>query len=162
MSLLPGDEAPDFCLMSVNSNNDNKTEKVTLSSFKGRKVLLFFFPTSLDGVLSPTEFYQLDDLLRKSKNLNCEIIGISTDPLVSLQTFLRRRRSEAGLEDMKVILASDPLGLVGKIYKIYKDGEHKNFKAVVLVDEERKIMLFEKSDFPVGLNFKPIVDKIEN
>ena len=158
MSLLPNDEAPDFSLKSVSSDSDKM--KVTLSSFKGKKVLLFFFPTSLRGVVSPTEFYQLDDLLRE--DLNCQIIGISTDPLESLETFLRTERRDAGLENMKIILASDEAGEVGKKYKIYKEEEHKNFKAVVLIDEEGSIILFEKLDFPVGLNFKPIVDKIKN
>ena len=133
---LPSDEPPDFSLKSVSSDSD-KIEEVTLSSFKGKKVLLFFF--SLGGVVSPKEFYQLEDFLRYY-NLNCKIIGISTDPLESLETLLRTERSHAGLKDMRMILASDEMGEVGKKYKMYKEGEHKNFKDVVLIDEEGRII----------------------
>lgn len=155
--LLPNDEAPDFNLMSVNSET---IEEVSLSSFKGKKVLLVFFPIAM-GVVTPSEFYQLDHLLDEFRNLNYAVIGISTDPIESLNLWMEEKRAGGGLQGMDIILASDPSGDVGKKYNILKDEENKNFKAAVLVDEDGKIILTQKSDFPVGISFEYILDTMK-
>ena len=154
--MLPNDEAPDFTLKSL---CDGKVEEVTLSSFKGKKVLLFFYPMTF-GIVSPTEFYQLDEKMEGFKALGYEIIAITTEPLHSLKIFSQEKRCCSGLQNMNIRLASDLNGNVGRKYGIYKEDENKNFKALILLDEENKLVIFEKSDFPVGMNFEELLERI--
>ena len=148
--LLPCNvDAPDFTLQSL---YDGQEEEVTLSSFKGKKVLLFFYPMKFEVVHS--EFYHLEEKIALEGSKNLEIIAICTEPLESLKLFMQEERSD--FENIRIHLASDLNGYVGKKYGIYKEDENKNFKALILLDEENKIMMMKKSEFLVGncLNFE--------
>ena len=93
--------------------------------------------------------------------MNCEIIAITTEPVHSLKIFMEEKRCGSGLQNMNIRLASDLNGHVGRKYGIYKEDENKNFKALVLLDEEGKILIFEKSDFPVGGNFEDLLERMK-
>lgn len=72
MSLLIGDKAPDFVLFN------QKKEKVQLSSFSGKNVLLMFFPFANTSVCT-NEMCTLQEDLNKFTTLNAEVLGISID-----------------------------------------------------------------------------------
>jgi len=72
MSLKIGDLAPDFTLFS------SSVEPVTLSSFKGKNVVLMFFPLA-DTAVCTKEMCIMRDDYSKYSELNAEIIGLSVD-----------------------------------------------------------------------------------
>ncbi|PIW69829.1 MAG: peroxiredoxin, partial [Ignavibacteriales bacterium CG12_big_fil_rev_8_21_14_0_65_30_8] len=72
MSLKVGDKAPDFNLLNTNN------ERVSLSSFKGKNVVVLFFPLANTGVCTK-EMCTFRDELKSYENLNAQILGISVD-----------------------------------------------------------------------------------
>ncbi len=80
MALRVGDAAPDFTLF-----NEQK-EQVTLSSYKGRKVVLLFFPLAFTGVCT-TELCNTRDDISFYQNLDAEVLAISVDSLFTLEKF---------------------------------------------------------------------------
>lgn len=72
MSLKIGDVAPDFTLFN------QKKEKVQLNSYKGKNVLLMFFPFANTSVCT-NEMCTLQEDMNKFTNLNAEVMGISVD-----------------------------------------------------------------------------------
>jgi peroxiredoxin len=80
MTLKIGDVAPDFTLIS--------TEKtpVSLSDYKGKKVVVLFFPMAFTGV-STTELCSLRDDIATYSSLNAEILAISVDSPFTLGKF---------------------------------------------------------------------------
>ena len=80
MTLKIGDVAPDFTLIS--------TEKtpVSLSDFKGKKVVVLFFPMAFTGVCT-TELCSLRDDIATYSSLNAEILAISVDSPFTLGKF---------------------------------------------------------------------------
>lgn len=75
-----GQSAPDFTLFSSDKQD------VSLSSFKGKKVLLLFFPQAFTGTCTQELCMMRDDIARYS-NANAEVFGISVDSLFTLARF---------------------------------------------------------------------------
>ncbi len=80
MALKVGDKAPDFTLF----NQDG--EPVSLSSFKGKNVVVLFFPGANTGTCTK-EMCTFRDELKVFENLNAQILAISVDLHFSLKMF---------------------------------------------------------------------------
>ena len=80
MSIQVGQPAPDFTLF----NNDK--QEVSLSSFKGKNVVVLFFPLAFTGVCTK-ELCSVRDDIASYQGLNAEILGISVDSLFTLGKF---------------------------------------------------------------------------
>ncbi len=68
-----GDRAPAFTLL------DQSGEKVKLSDFKGRKVIVYFYPKA-DTPGCTTQSCELRDHRKELAKLGAEVLGISPDP----------------------------------------------------------------------------------
>ena len=80
MALQIGDKAPDFKLY-----NSDKQE-VSLSDYKGKNVVILFFPLAFTGVCT-AELCEMRDNMSSYSNLNAEILAISVDSLFTLEKF---------------------------------------------------------------------------
>ena len=75
--LQVGQNAPDFTLFNA------EKESISLSQFKGRNVVLLFFPQAFTGVCTK-ELCDMRDNLQVYNNLNAEVIAISVDSVFTL------------------------------------------------------------------------------
>jgi peroxiredoxin len=80
MALKAGDKAPDFKLFS------SELKEVSLSDFKGKKVILHFFPMAFTGVCT-TQLCTLRDNFGYYEGINAEVIAISVDSPFTLAKF---------------------------------------------------------------------------
>lgn len=80
MSLLPGSPAPQFTLVS------SALKEVSLSDFKGKKVVVHFFPMAFTGVCT-TQLCTMRDDFGYYDGLNAVILGISVDSPFTLSKF---------------------------------------------------------------------------
>ena len=80
MSLEIGSKAPDYSLFDSDKN------KVTLSDFAGKNILLLFFPLAFTSTCTKELCAVRDDISRYS-NLNAQVIGISVDSLFALKKY---------------------------------------------------------------------------
>jgi peroxiredoxin len=80
MAAEVGQAAPDFTLYDA----DRKQRK--LSEFKGKNVVLAFFPGAFTGVCTK-EMCTLRDSLAQFNSMNAQVVGISVDPFGSLKAF---------------------------------------------------------------------------
>jgi len=76
MSLKVGDKAPDFTLPSFTPSPE--LTNISLSNFKGKNVVLLFFPQAFTGTCT-TEMCTMSDNFNLYKNMNAEVLGISVD-----------------------------------------------------------------------------------
>ena len=84
MALEPGDKAPDFKV------NDQDGNPVSLSDFKGKKVVLYFYPK--DNTPGCTaEACNLRDNYSTLQKQGYEILGVSTDSEKSHQKFIEKQ-----------------------------------------------------------------------
>ncbi len=80
MKLQVGQTAPPFSIIDSDKN------KVSLDSFKGKNVVLLFFPAAFTGTCTK-ELCQTRDELALYNNLNATVLGISVDMPFSLAKF---------------------------------------------------------------------------
>ncbi len=131
--LAVGDTAPDFTL------TDDKGGSVSLSDFRGKKVVVYFYPKA-DTPGCTTEACDFRDSLTQLNDADIDVVGISPDKPEKLATFRENH-------DLTFPLLSDPEKETLVAYGAF--GEKKNYGKVVqgvirstfLVDEEGKIAL---------------------
>jgi peroxiredoxin Q/BCP len=129
MPLEPGDKAPDFTLP------DATGDEVSLSGFRGRKVLVYFYPKA-DTPGCTTQACGLRDALPDLGE--AAVVGISPDKPAALARF----DTKYGLG---FPLLSDPDHAVAEAYGTW--GEKKNYgrtyqgiiRSAFLVDEEGRV-----------------------
>ncbi len=140
MALNVGDVAPDFTLKSKNETGEVKD--VTLSSYKGKNVVLFFFPAAFTGVCTK-EMCTINDDFQQYADLNTDTLGISVDSIFTLEVFAKQN-------GIKIPLLSDfNKEVIGKYGTRYADGEFAHNmngvsrRAAFVVDKEGKIQYAE-------------------
>ena len=80
MAIQQGQMAPDFSLFNTEKN------KVSLADYKGKNLVILFFPLAFTGVCT-TELCTVRDNLNVYTSLNADVVGISVDSLFSLGKF---------------------------------------------------------------------------
>jgi glutaredoxin-dependent peroxiredoxin len=112
MAIKLGKPAPDFALFS-----DEKKE-VKLSDYKGKNVVILFFPQAFTGVCT-AELCDMRDNMHKYQALNAQILGISVDSVFTLDKFKE-------LQNYNFPLLSDFNKTVskqyGSLYKVFAFG----------------------------------------
>lgn len=126
-----GKKAPSFTLM------DSKGVEISLNDFKGKKVVLYFYPK--DNTPGCTkEACDFRDSFKDFKKLNTVVIGISPDSIDSHTKFISKY-------DLPFILLSDDKKEVVRKYEVWKEKRlyGKKYMGVerttFLIDEEGKI-----------------------
>ncbi len=77
---IKGETAPDFSLF------DSEKSKISLSSYKGKNVLLLFFPQAFTSVCTKELCAVRDDIARYN-NTTAAVLGISVDSVFTLAKF---------------------------------------------------------------------------
>lgn len=125
MTLTIGQSAPDFEIPNQHG------EKVSLSSFKGKKnVLLMFYPFSFTGTCTG-ELCALRDELSSFQNDDVELLAISCDSQFTQRIFAEQ-------EGYTFQLLSDfwPHGGVAQSYEIFEESKGCALRGSFLVDKE--------------------------
>jgi thioredoxin-dependent peroxiredoxin len=105
--LEPGDEAPDFTL------TDGGGTQVTLSSLRGQRVIVYFYPAAMTPGCT-TEACDFRDNIRSLAAAGVTVLGISPDPPAKLAKFRER-------DHLNFPLLSDPDHKVHDAYGAYGD-----------------------------------------
>jgi len=84
-SIQVGQKAPDFSLY------DSDKQKVTLSDYKGRNVLLLFFPQAFTGTCTK-ELCSTRDNIAVYNGANAQVFGISVDSIFTLAKFKEEQK----------------------------------------------------------------------
>jgi thioredoxin-dependent peroxiredoxin len=123
----PGSKAPSFAL----PDQDGKT--VSLEDFKGRNVILYFYPKD-DTPGCTKEACNFRDEMPRFRNLNAEIIGISTDSVKSHKKFSEKY-------NLPFTLLSDENKEVVQDYGVWKE---KNMYGRKSMGTERTTFIMDK------------------
>jgi len=125
MSLEIGQTAPDFTL------NNQFGEKVTLSSFLGKKnVVVVFYPYSFTGTCTG-ELCALRDDLSSFQNENVELLAVSVDSMFTQKVF-------ATQENYNFPVLSDfwPHGATAQAYGIFNQSTGSAIRGTFIIDKE--------------------------
>jgi peroxiredoxin len=132
-----GERAPDFTL------KDQDGERVSLADFRGRKVLLVFYPLDFSPVCSDQlSIYQ--EVKPELSAQGVEMLGISIDHVFAHRAF----REMLGI-DTTLLADFEPKGEVARAYGAYVDERGHANRSLVLVDEGGLVKWAYESPSPV-------------
>src|SRR4051794_11991858 len=104
MSTLVTRAAPDFTAPAVLP--DGSTADITLSKYRGRYVMLYFFPWAFTFVC-PTEILAFDRRIAEFKERNCDLIGVSVDSHYPLSAWRNTPVEKGGIGAIRHPVAAD-------------------------------------------------------
>jgi peroxiredoxin len=131
-----GDQAPDFSLR----NQDG--EKVSLSDYRGRKVMLVFYPGDFSPVCGDQlSIYQ--EVKPEIEAKGVELVGISVDSFFAHKAF----QEKLGI-DTTLLSDFEPKGEVARAYGSYVEAMGFANRTLVLVDEEGQVAWTYESPNP--------------
>ena len=104
MCTLVTKPAPDFKAQAVMP--DNTFEDLQLSSFKGKYVVLFFYPLDFTFVC-PTELIAFDRKLAEFKKRDTEVIAVSVDSAFSHLAWKNTPVNEGGIGNVQYPIVAD-------------------------------------------------------
>jgi peroxiredoxin len=134
-----GEPAPDFKLR----NQDG--DEVSLSDYRGRKVLLVFYPLDFSPVCSDQlSIYQ--EVKPQIAEKGVELVGISVDHGFAHKAF----QEKLGI-DTPLLADFEPKGEVARAYGAYMDRVGHANRSLVLIDEEGTVEWVHESPTPLEI-----------
>lgn len=136
--LKEGDIAPDFSTV----NQDGKT--VSLSDFKGKRVVLYFYPKDdTPGCTKEACSFRDADEVYRSKGIT--VLGVSTDSEKAHQKFISKYQLPFDLlADTEKKIVED-YGVWGE-KSMYGKKYMGTFRKTFLIDDGKIVKIFEKVD----------------
>jgi len=134
MSLQNGQSAPDFKLYS------SELKEVSLSDYKGKKLVIQFFPMAFTGVCT-AQLCTMRDSFGYYQGMNAEVIGISVDSPFTLAKFKEDQAYQFPLLSDFNKEISPAYGAFYEEFAFHLKGVSK--RAAFVLDEEGKIIYSE-------------------
>lgn len=141
--------APQFTAQALVDGGEFKNIK--LSDYKGKWVVLFFYPLDFTFVC-PTEITQFRDFLARFKELNAEVIGCSIDSV-----FAHQRWVKEDLGDLHYPLVADVTKRLSRDYGVLLEEEGIATRGTFIIDPQQKIQYMGIHNLNVGRNAEEIL-----
>jgi len=146
MSTLVTKPAPDFTAQAVMP--DNTFESLTLSAYRGRYVVLFFYPLDFTFVC-PSEIIAFNKALAKFNAKHAEVIGVSVDSHFTHLAWKNTAVTDGGIGQIRYPLVSDLNKSITRDYGILFD-ESIALRGLFLIDTEGIVRHALVNDLPLG------------
>jgi peroxiredoxin 2/4 len=143
-----GQPAPDFDMPST-KNIDTLAENVKLSDYKGKWLILLFYPLDFTFVC-PTELIRFSDRLEEFQGVGAEVIGISTDSVHSHRAWLKTPQDKNGIEGVKYPIASDVGGKLARAYNILVEESNIALRGLFIINPEGVLQYSVVHDLNIG------------
>jgi peroxiredoxin len=127
MALKEGEAAPDFSLPATTG------QKVSLSSFRGKAVVLVFYPADWSPVCTD-ELALYSELMPEFDALGASILGLSVDGLWSHKAYVAERKYTVPL-----LADFHPHGAVAKAYQVFREEDGTSERALFVIDGSGRV-----------------------
>ncbi|MCY4055395.1 MAG: peroxiredoxin [Cyanobacteria bacterium MAG CAR4_bin_6] len=148
MTIRVGQPAPDFSATAV---FDQEFQEVKLSQYRGKYVVLFFYPLDFTFVC-PTEITAFSDRYEEFSSKDTEVLGVSVDSEYSHLAWLQTDREAGGLGDVAYPLVSDLNKTIARDYNVLDEEAGVAVRGLFIIDPDGVIMHATVNNLPVGRN----------
>lgn len=173
MSVLVGRQAPGFSASAV-VDGGKIVNDFTLEQFKGKYVILFFYPKDFTFVC-PTELFAFQEKLAEFKSRNVELIAVSTDTEQSHWGWLQMEKKNGGIKGVTYPIVADTNKTISMNYDVlageldWNDegemiatGELIAYRGLFLIDREGKVRHQLVNDLPLGRNVDEAIRMVDS
>jgi peroxiredoxin 2/4 len=148
MSTLVTRKAPDFTAQAVLP--DNSFAELTLSSYRGKYVVLFFYPLDFTFVC-PSEIIAFDKAVEKFEAKNAQVLGVSVDSHFTHLAWKNTPPDQGGIGQVKYPLVADLSKKISKKYGVLF-GKEVALRGLFLIDTDGVVRHALVNDLPLGRN----------
>ena len=148
LTTLVTQAAPDFKAEAVLP--DNTFGEITLSSYRGKYVILFFYPLDFTFVC-PSEILAFNKRHGDFKAKNCEVIGVSVDSKYTHLAWKNTPVDQGGIGNIQYPLVQDLNKSIARSYGILFN-DSVALRGLFLIDPSGKIRHAIINDLPFGRN----------
>jgi peroxiredoxin 2/4 len=167
--------APDFKAMAVMP--DNTMKEISLSDYKGKKVVLFFYPLDFTFVC-PTELLAFDHRLAEFEKRNVQVLGCSIDSHFSHLAWKSTDTKHGGIGAVKYPIIADITKKIARDYEVLAGAEPATvitaeyeedttvgggvaLRGSFLIDEEGVVRHAVINDLPLGRNVDEMLRMVD-
>ena len=146
--------APKF---TAEAFHNNEFTKVNLEDYKGKWVVLVFYPADFTFIC-PTELGGLADNYEAFQNLGVELLSVSTDT-----TFVHKAwfdNSET-IKKVKFPMVADPTGKICRDYGTYIASDGLSLRGTFIINPEGILKAYELHDNSIGRSSTELLRKIQ-
>jgi peroxiredoxin 2/4 len=145
---LVGYPAPDFDMLCT-KNLKTLEERVKLSDYRGKWLVMFFYPADFTFVC-PTEIIAMNDRLQEFKDLDAEVLGVSCDSVHSHKAWIETPKEKNGLGGLDYPLAADFTKEVARKYDVLIESEGVALRGLFIIDPEGILRYQVVHDLNIG------------
>jgi len=146
MSVRVQTEAPNFSANSVLA--DGSFKPLSLNSYRGKYVVLFFYPLDFTFVC-PTEIIAFSDRIGEFEKRNTQVIGVSTDSHFAHLAWRNTPREKGGIGQIAYPLVADLDQKISANYGVLLSGGIA-LRGLFLIDKSGVLRYQVVNDLPLG------------
>ena len=158
MSVLVAKPAPDFTATAVMSDNSFK-EDFSLSQYRGKYVVLFFWPLDFTFVC-PSELIAFDHRLEQFKKKNVQVIGCSVDSHFTHLAWKSTPIKNGGIGNVQYPMVADLSKSIARDYDVLF-GDAVALRGSFLIDREGVVRHQVVNDLPLGRNIDEMLRMVD-
>lgn len=146
--LRVGQPAPDFTATAV---FDQEFQTIQLSSYRGKYVVLFFYPLDFTFVC-PTEIISFSDRYEDFKSKNTEVLAVSVDSEYSHLAWTQTDRKKGGVGDLNYPLVSDIKKEISTAFNVLDPEAGVALRGLFIIDRDGIIQHSTINNLAFGRN----------
>ena len=151
LTILPRQPAPYWSGIAVEGE---KFVKKNSEEYKGKYLVILFYPFDFTYVC-PTELISFSENMKKFREMNAEVIGVSTDSHFTHLAWIKTPRTQGGVGRLNFPLLADISKKVSKSYKVLVEDENDDLfgaslRGLFIIDDKGIIRSFTINDAAVG------------
>lgn len=152
-----GQKAPGFTADAVVGKG---FQSVSLSDYKGKYVVLFFYPLDFTFVC-PTEITAFSDKAGEFEKINTQVLGVSVDSQFSHLAWVEQPRKEGGLGDIAFPLVSDLTKEICRNYNVLIEEAGISLRGVFIIDPDGVLKVAMINNNNVGRNVDEVLRLVQ-
>lgn len=143
--------------LTFEAYHNNEINKISLQDYKGKWVILFFYPADFTFVC-PTELEDMADNYSKFKELNTEILSVSTDTAFVHKAW---HDNSPSIKKIQFPMVADPTGRLCRLLGTYIENEGLSLRATAIIDPDGVIQSYEVQENSIGRNSEELIRKLQ-
>jgi alkyl hydroperoxide reductase subunit AhpC len=156
--LQVGQKAPDFKTGAVLETGEFKD--VSLSDYKGKYVVLFFYPLDFTFVC-PTEIIAFSQAAGEFQKRGVQLLGASIDSKFSHLAWRKTPKKDGGLGDIKYPLLADVTKDVSRKYGVLIEDAGIALRGLFLIDREGVLQHMVVNNLPLGRSVEEAIRMVD-
>lgn len=149
-----GDKVPDASFKVFHENDERKMK---ISDFKGKWLILFFYPADFTFIC-PTELEEMADLYEEFKKEGAEVVSVSTDTVYTHKAW---HDTSDAIKKIKFPMAEDASHILSKMFGTLIEDEGLSLRGSFIIDPNSVLRTLEINDNNIGRSAKELLRKLQ-